>query len=101
MGKLFEELKRRNVVLIAIAYMVLGWVSLQAADILFGTFGTPEWVARSFSVLLLLGFPVCPYFNHTLFPDLARILERQAIDRPFINGPPYQCEFPESAFTVI
>jgi len=38
MGKLFAELKRRNVVRVGIAYMVLGWVALQVGDILFDMF---------------------------------------------------------------
>ena len=37
MGKLFDELKRRNVVRVGIAYIVLGWVALQVGDILFDT----------------------------------------------------------------
>ena len=33
-----------------------------------------------------------PYFDHTLFPDLAAKLEQQGIDRPFITSPPYRCD---------
>jgi hypothetical protein len=40
----------------------------------------------------LASFLVYPYFDHTYFPEMARILERQAIDRPFISGPPYACK---------
>jgi len=35
MANLFSELKRRNVVRVAIAYIVLGWVALRIGDILF------------------------------------------------------------------
>ena len=60
MGNLFNELKRRNVVRVGIAYMVLGWVALQVGDILFEMFETPAWVGKTFAVVLLLGFPfVC------------------------------------------
>jgi len=59
-GNLFNELKRRNVVRVGIAYMVLGWVALQVGDILFEMFETPAWVGKTFAVVLLLGFPfVC------------------------------------------
>jgi TolB-like protein len=36
-----------------------------------------------------------PYFNHTYFSELAKTLEQQSIDRPFITGPPYRCETTE------
>ena len=57
MGKLFAELKRRNVVRVGIAYMVLGWVALQVGDILFDMFEAPVWVGKTFAGLLLLGLP--------------------------------------------
>ncbi len=60
MGKLFNELKRRNVVRVGIAYIVIGWVALQVADVLFDLFEAPSWVGKTFAVFLLLGFPfVC------------------------------------------
>ena len=60
MGKLFNELKRRNVVRVGIAYIVLGWLALQVGDILFELFEAPEWVFKTFAALLFLGFPfVC------------------------------------------
>ena len=40
----------------------------------------------------LAGFLNYPYFNHTYFPELTAILERQFVDRPFIDGPPYACK---------
>ncbi len=43
MGNLFNELKRRNVVRVGVAYIVLGWVALQVGDILFDMFETPAW----------------------------------------------------------
>jgi TolB-like protein len=61
-GKLFDELKRRNVVRVGIAYIVLGWVALQVGDILFDMFETPAWVGKTLAVLLLLGFPFALVF---------------------------------------
>jgi tetratricopeptide (TPR) repeat protein len=37
-------------------------------------------------------FLTYPYFDHTLFPEMASILEQQGIDRRFISGPPYACQ---------
>ena len=60
MGNLFSELKRRNVVRVGIAYIVLGWVVLQVGDVLFDMFETPDWVGKTLAGVLLLGFPfVC------------------------------------------
>lgn len=54
----FDELKRRNVIRVGLAYVVAGWVLVQVAEFAFGTFGAPEWVLKSFFVLLVLGFPI-------------------------------------------
>ena len=62
MGKLFSELKRRNVVRVGIAYIVLSWVVLQVGDVLFDMFGTPDWVGKTLAVLLALGFPFACLF---------------------------------------
>lgn len=62
MSSLFRELKRRNVVRVGIAYIVLGWVALQLGDILFDMFETPAWVGKSLAALLLLGFPFACLF---------------------------------------
>jgi TolB-like protein len=54
----FDELKRRNVVRVGLAYAVIGWVLAQIAEFAFENFGAPEWVLKSFVVALLLGLPV-------------------------------------------
>jgi TolB-like protein len=58
----FEELKRRNVVRVGLAYVVIGWLLAQVAEFAFENFGAPEWVLRSFVVVLLLGLPVALIF---------------------------------------
>ena len=50
----FAELKRRNVVRVGIAYIVIGWLLAQVAEFAFENFGAPEWVLKTFVVLLLL-----------------------------------------------
>ena len=59
---LFAELKRRNVVRVAMAYGVVAWLLAQVADLLFSAFGAPEWAMRTFIILLLLGFPIALVF---------------------------------------
>lgn len=57
-----EELKRRKVFKVAVAYVVMTWLLIQVAATLFPTFGAPEWVLRIFTSLLFLGFPVALIF---------------------------------------
>jgi TolB-like protein len=58
----FQELKRRNVVRVGIAYVLLGWVVLQGADFLLDLAGAPDWVIRVFAVAGLVGFPFALFF---------------------------------------
>ena len=55
---LIAELKRRNVVRVAIAYGVVAWLLVQVADLLFGAFDAPDWAIRTFIITLFLGFPI-------------------------------------------
>jgi len=53
-----EELKRRNVVRVALAYGLTAWLTAQIAEMFFDAFGAPGWVMQSLLILLLLGFPL-------------------------------------------
>jgi serine/threonine-protein kinase len=59
----FSELKRRNVYKVAVAYVVVAWLVIQAASILLPTFDTPVWVMKVVVVVLLLGFPAALIFS--------------------------------------
>src|SRR5437870_624087 len=52
------ELKRRKVYRVAVAYAIAAWLLIQAASILFPTFGAPPWVMKVFVRAVILGFPV-------------------------------------------
>ncbi len=54
----FAELKRRNVYKVAVAYLVVSWLLIQAASILLPTFEAPPWVMKAFVVLVAFGLPV-------------------------------------------
>ena len=58
----FEELQKRNVVRVGIAYAVTAWVLAQVADLIRENFTTPEWVTQAFLITLLIGFPVALVF---------------------------------------
>ena len=62
MGQFFDELKRRNVVRVAIAYIVVGWLVFQVGEVLFPTFGAPDWIFKSLILLIALGFPFALVF---------------------------------------
>jgi TolB-like protein len=52
---LFRELKRRNVFRVAIAYVVTAWLVAQVLELLFDSFGTPDWVMKTIIVLMAVG----------------------------------------------
>ena len=58
MKRFFNELKRRNVYKVAVAYLVVSWLLIQAASILFPTFEAPAWVMKAVVCVIILGFPV-------------------------------------------
>jgi len=62
MGRFFEELKRRNVFRVGVAYLVTAWLLLQMADVVLGNIGTPDWVFKAILLVLVLGFPVALLF---------------------------------------
>jgi TolB-like protein/Tfp pilus assembly protein PilF len=52
----FEELKRRNVFRVAIAYLALAWLLTEVSGTLLPAFGVPDWVFRFVVIALALGF---------------------------------------------
>ena len=71
MGKLFDELKRRNVIRVAIAYAVAAWLLLQVADLVLDNISAPSWVMQAFMLAMALGFPLVLLFSWAfeLTPD--------------------------------
>ena len=58
MNGFFNELKRRNVVRVAIAYVVVSWVLLQFVDVVAPLLGLPEVFQKGVLLLLVLGLPI-------------------------------------------
>lgn len=58
----FAELKRRNVVRVGIAYVIVGWLLAQIAEFAAENFGAPDWVLKIFVVFLVLGLPLALVF---------------------------------------
>ncbi len=53
---LYNELKRRNVFRVAIAYLAGAWLLIEVAGTLFPAFGVPDWAVRFVVIVLALGF---------------------------------------------
>ncbi len=58
MGSFFEELQRRKVYRVAVAYVIAGGGIIQLASAVFPAWELPDWMLRVLVVLLLAGFPI-------------------------------------------
>ncbi|MCW8924685.1 MAG: hypothetical protein OQJ84_00345 [Xanthomonadales bacterium] len=58
----FEELKRRNVFKVGVAYVIVAWLLAQVADLMLENFGAPPWVMKTFLGFLIIGFPLAIFF---------------------------------------
>ena len=56
--RFFAELKRRNVYKVAVAYAIVGWLSIQIATQVFPFLEIPNWVVRLVIVAVAIGFPI-------------------------------------------
>ncbi len=63
MANFFAELKRRNVVRVGLAYAIVGWLLVEVTSTVLPTFGTPEWVLKTVTFLVVLGFPLALLFS--------------------------------------
>jgi tetratricopeptide (TPR) repeat protein/TolB-like protein/DNA-binding winged helix-turn-helix (wHTH) protein len=55
---LFENLRQRGVLETGIAYLIVGWLIIQVADIVFAQLLLPPWAATFVTVLVIAGFPI-------------------------------------------
>jgi TolB-like protein len=85
---LFDELKRRKVFRVGIAYVIGAWVVAQAADLVAETFLAPVWVMQMIVTLLIVGLPVSVILSWVfdLTPD--GIVRSQDVDasRPTLGS---------------
>jgi len=58
MISVWGELKRRNVVRVAVAYAIVSWLILQLTDVLIPLLSLPDWIGRLVFLLLVIGFPL-------------------------------------------
>ncbi len=77
----YEELKRRNVVKVAVLYAVASWLTLQIADLLFEALELPSVWIRLVLALLLLGFPLALIFSWVFEMTPEGIKRERDVDR--------------------
>jgi len=58
----FNELKRRNVFKVGIAYVVMAWLVMQVTDVILNNIAAPDWVFRVILLLLGIGFLLAMFF---------------------------------------
>ena len=59
---IFRELKRRNVFKVAAAYVIVGWLIMQAGEVMGPALRLPEWINSALAFFLILGFPLAMFF---------------------------------------
>jgi len=59
------ELKRRNVFKVGAAYVIVAWLTVQAANTFFPLLGFPRWTVPLVAVLAIPGFPLALLFART------------------------------------
>ena len=79
---LFSELKRRNVLRVALAYLAASWLLIQIVETLFPIFGLANALIRVVAILLGIGFPAVLIFSwlYELTPEGLK-LERDVVTR--------------------
>lgn len=58
-----KELKRRNVIKAALAYLVISWIIIQVATTVLPTFEAPAYISKTIIFILALGFPLWLIFS--------------------------------------
>ena len=63
MLQFLEELKRRNVFRVGIAYVVTAWLVVQVVETIFPAFGFGDAAVRTAVIVLAIGFPLVLIFS--------------------------------------
>ena len=85
---IIQELKRRSVIRVGIAYIIAAWLVAQVLQLVFESFGAPDWVMKSVLVLLVAGLPFALFFAWAfeLTPD--GVVRAEAVAENQSSAPP-------------
>jgi TolB-like protein/Tfp pilus assembly protein PilF len=61
--RLVSELRRRNVLRMAVLYAVAAWLVFQVVDVMMSVVGLPAWAGRATFAVLAIGFPIALIFS--------------------------------------
>jgi len=78
---IFNELKRRNVFKVGIAYVIVAWLVAQVLQLVFESFGTPAWAIKTVLVLLATGLPFALFFAWAFEMTPEGLKREQDVDR--------------------
>jgi TolB-like protein len=78
---LFNELQRRNVFRVTVAYVISGWLLAQVADLVLDNTGAPDWVMQSILLVLLLGLMPAVFFSWAYEVTPEGIKRESEVDR--------------------
>ena len=77
----FEELKRRNVIRVGVAYAIAAWLLLQISDLVLDNIAAPDWVIQVIMLLLAIGFPLVAMFAWVFEMTPEGIKKEKNVDR--------------------
>ena len=77
----FAELKRRNVFKVAAAYVIIGWLIMQAGEVMSPALRLPDWVNSALAFFLILGFPLAMFFAWAFEMTPEGIKKEKDVDR--------------------
>jgi adenylate cyclase len=53
-----NELRQRNVLKVALGYLIAAWLVAQVSDLVLESFDAPDWAMRTLLIALAIGFPI-------------------------------------------
>ena len=60
---LVSELRRRNVLRMAVLYALAAWLIMQVAEVTIGLANLPDWIGPAILIVLAIGFPLALLFS--------------------------------------
>ena len=81
MPSLFSELKRRNVVRVGTAYVLVAWLIAQAGDLAADNLSFPDWFMPMLLVVLALGFPIALFLAWAFELTPEGVKKTEEVDR--------------------
>jgi TolB-like protein len=76
-----DELKRRNVFRVGVAYVIVAWLLLQVADVVLNNIEAPTWVFQAILLVLVIGFPLALFFAWAFELTPEGIKKEKDVDR--------------------